>query len=264
MKLLKHYYLVHIQFLGFRFHGWQKQPELRTVQGTIEEAINKLFLEKSVKVFGGSRTDSMVSAMHYALQLLVEKEEILDFEEFIKRLNFILPPDIKALKIEKVSKGFNIIQSPKLKEYHYYFSDGVEKLHPFCAPMMTHIYGELDLELMTDGIKKFMGTHNFKKYCFRPSPDKNFERTIDFASLEKNNNYQANFFPEKSYYLKFRGMGFIRHQVRYMAGALFRLGLHEITLEELEHSLLGLDAINIGFLAPASGLQLFAVEFDHF
>ena len=263
MKILKHSYLIEIQFLGFRFHGWQAQADHKTVQETILKILQKIFPDKTPKIHGSSRTDSMVSAEHYLFKLTLDAElrTIMNFSDFEILFNDLLPSDIKCLRVREMDSRFNIIQSPKLKEYHYYFSYGDEKPHPFCAPILTHIKRNLDLDLMKKGAATFIGTHQFNSYCYRPSQNKILEKTIVQCSIENNTVYTANFFPENSFYIKVIGHSFVRHQIRLMAGTLFRLGLGEICLEDIHESLKGKSFNCIGFLAPASGLVLHKIDF---
>lgn len=263
MKNSRHYYLVEVQFLGFRYHGWQKQSEHKTVQETISLVLQKIFPELNPKVQGSSRTDSMVSAEHYLFQLTLdaELEKIINLNFFENLFNDLLPADIKFLILKKMNVGFNIIQSPKLKEYHYYFTFGDEKPHPFCAPILTHIKSNLNIELMKTGAARFIGTHQFNSYCYRPAIDKQLEKTVLLCSIEDNHIYTANFFPKNSFYIKIIGHSFVRHQIRLMAGTLFRLGLGEIGLDDIDESLKGNNFNCIGFLAPASGLILHKIDF---
>jgi tRNA pseudouridine38-40 synthase len=266
MKLLKHYYIIEAQFLGFRYFGWQKQSDFKTVQETIEKSLAQLLENDHFTIRGASRTDSMVSAEHFLIELKVKVEIPIDFldQKFIEHLNILLPPDIKILTIRPKSSEFNIISSPKNKEYHYYFSFGKIKPHPFSAPLMTHINGQLDLELMKEGAMLFLGTHHFRQYCFRPKlkKDEQLIKTIECIEILKNDIYQANFFPEETFYLKIIGHGFARHQIRLIMGALFKLGLNQISLDEIKQSLTGLDYTQIGFIAPASGLVLHKIKID--
>src|SRR5690606_27328348 len=112
-----------------------------------------------------------------------------------------------------------------------------EKFHPFCAPFMTHIEGNLDIDLMKKGAKFFEGQHNFINYCYRPDEDKNCFREIYRCEIKENTIYEANFFPEKTYLMHVRGKGFMRYQVRMMMGMLFRLGLGQISFEEFKSTL---------------------------
>lgn len=260
MNKLKYHYVVEAQFLGFRYHGWQTQSEHKTVQETILTILKKIYPNDNPKIRGASRTDSMVSAAHFIFSLTLDSP-IIDFESFIKLSNDLLPADIKLLVIKEVDSKFNIIQSPKLKEYHYYFSHGDFKPHPFSAPLITHINRPLEIEIMNKGANLFIGTHNFRSYCYRPAANKDFCKTIIECTILKNENYIANFFPKETYYLKVTGHSFVRHQIRLMAGTLFRLGLGEISLQELDSSLKGTTDNCIGFLAPASGLILEKIIF---
>ncbi|MFP2994917.1 tRNA pseudouridine(38-40) synthase TruA [Spongiivirga sp. MCCC 1A20706] len=256
------YYLIKIQFLGFRYHGWQKQPGgLKTVEGMIIKTLRFVLAEKKFKVLGASRTDAKVSANEALFELFVDEPlpEILG--DFLEVVNKNLPPDIKALAIEEVDATFNIIQHPKLKEYIYVFSYG-EKLHPFAAPLIVSYPQKLDIDLMKNGAKLFIGNHNFKSYCARANEHKNFIRTILECKIVENNEYAANFFPEKSYLLLVRGKGFMRNQIRLMMGALFKLGANQIDLDFIKRSLLPDSEEKISYIAPASGLILNKIELD--
>ena len=65
----KYYYVVTIQFLGYRFHGWQKQPNVKTIHLMIDRTINFILEGKSFKTLGAGRTDAMVSAQEAAFEL---------------------------------------------------------------------------------------------------------------------------------------------------------------------------------------------------
>lgn len=254
-------YLLELQYLGYRYHGWQKQPNAKTVQGMIDKTLSFVLDRQEFKTLGASRTDTKVSANHSACSLFTETE--IDCELLKEKLNKHLPIDIRILNIQSVSVKFNIIKDVHLKEYIYLFSFG-EKNHPFCAPMMVYEQQNLDIELMKQGAKLFVGLHNFKKYTIKPSPDTQFEREILFSEIKENDIYSANFFPPKSNIFQIRAKGFLRNQIRLMMGALFALGKGEITLEKIKESLKGEDNTIISPMASASGLSLNRVEFCKF
>lgn len=254
-------YLVKIQFLGFRFHGWQKQLKTKTVHDMIDKTLSFVFdSTQRYKTLGAGRTDAKVSASMYGFQLFSDFE--VDTKEFLKVFNVNTTADIKALSIQKVASSFNIIQSTKIKEYHYYFSFG-EKQHPFSAPFLVGIYESLDIELMKKGANLFEGEHYFHKYCTKPTENTIFKRIIDSCEIVENTILQANFFPTKSYVLKVKGKGFLRYQIRLMMGALFELGRRNVDLEFIEQSLQETnDRKFLREIAPASGLQLYAIDFE--
>lgn len=254
------FYLISIQYLGFRYHGWQKQPNLKTVHLMIDKTLNYIF-EGAVKFksLAVGRTDAMVSANETAFELFSEKP-ILNFDEFIAQFNYYLPQDIRALSIKEVDKHFNIIKNAKLKEYVYLFAHG-QKAHPFCASMMTTFRDALDIELMAKGAKLFEGTHNFKGFCSNVSDNGLYRREVVSCELIENTIITASFFPKVSYFLKVKGEGFGYNQIRTMMGTLVKLGKYEISLEDISKSLQPESTEVMDYIAPASGLILNTVEF---
>ncbi len=246
-------YLIHIQYLGYRYHGWLKQPGLKTVEFMIEKTLKFIFGHDEFKIIGSSRTDSKVSANHSGFELFLNQP--VSISEFIKEFNLNLPNDIKVLKIEPVDKKFNIINSPKVKEYIYLFSFG-EKCHPFSAPLIYSFPDNLDIELMKKGALLFQGKHDFRRYCTKPKPKTVFEREVLVSKIEENNIYQANFFPRVSYAYHIHSKGFMRYQVRLIMGQLLSLGRGEIELDDITESLKGNSNQPLRHIAPSSGLVL--------
>jgi len=255
------YYLIKIQYLGYRFHGWQKQPDVKTIHLMIDRTLKYVLGDIKFKTLGAGRTDAMVSANEAALELFIHNEPIRDFDEFLEVFNLNLPQDIRALSIKEVDKNFNVIQGSKLKEYHYVFSEG-QKNHPFCAPILTTILDALDVDIMKEGAQLFQGTHNFKAYCYKATNKGEYVRTIISSEIVDNTIYQANFFPEQSYVFKIKGKGFMRNQIRLMMGCLIKLGRGEVTLEYIKDTLKEDNNEVMDYIAPASGLILHALNFE--
>lgn len=257
----RYYYLIKFQYLGYRFHGWQKQPDVKTIHLMIDRTLKYILGDTKFKTLGAGRTDAMVSANEAALELFIYNDPITDFNSFLDLFNLNLPQDIRALTIKEVDKDFNIIQDSKIKEYHYVFSQG-QKNHPFCAPILTTILDTLDVDLMKQGAKRFEGTHNFKTYCYKATDKGEYLRTIDLCEIVDNTLYTASFFPKESYVLKVRGKGFMRNQIRLMVGCLIKLGRGEITLDYIDSTLLETSKEVMDYIAPASGLILHKLEFE--
>ena len=257
----RYYYLIKVQFLGYRFHGWQKQPNTKTVHLMIDRTLKYVLGDQKFKTLGAGRTDAMVSANEAAFELFLDQHPLEDLKEFLELFNKNLPQDIRALNIKEIDAKFNIIQGSKLKEYHYVFAQG-SKFHPFAAPIMTTILDALDIELMQEGARLFEGKHNYKTYCYKPSNEGVYNRELMGCELVENTLYTASFFPEKSYVLKVIGKGFGRHQIRLMMGALIKLGRGDIDLEYIKNSLKAESQEVMDYIAPASGLILHKIEFN--
>lgn len=251
----RYYYLLEIQYLGFRYHGWQKQPNVITIQDRIERTLRYVLgKEVSFKILAAGRTDAKVSVGQTFVEVFVENHELTD--DTLDLINYNLPNDIRALSLQSVDKSFNIIQHPKCKTYQYFFSFG-QKNHPYAAPFIHGIHDILDIDLMTTAAKLFEGTHNFKSYCHRPNPNTLFTGTIMSAQIKLNTDLQANFFPDTSYIFEVKGQGFKRNQIRLMMGALIDLGKGKITLDFIKKTLdPTLDRIPLEHIAAGSGLHL--------
>ena len=256
----RYYYLVKFQFLGYRFHGWQKQPNTKTLHLMIDKTLRYILQDQSFKTLAASRTDAKVSAEEAAFELFLKDKPIEDLSLFLMDFNTNLPQDLRAISIEEVDSKFNIIQDSKFKEYHYVFAHG-QKCHPFCAPIMTTILEPLNITLMKHGAQCFEGSHNFKSYCYKATDHGVYDRELMSCELVENTLYTASFFPNKSYILRVKGKGFGRHQIRLMMGALIQLGRGEVDLNFIETSLKPGTTTKIDYIAPASGLILHQIQF---
>ncbi len=254
------YYIIELQYLGFRYHGWQKQPTVNTLQRMVERTTAYVLEHKDFKVLASGRTDAKVSANQTYIELFVDHNP-LDLELFYPLFNQNLPQDIRALSIEETDEHFNIIQSPKIKEYLYLFTCG-EKFHPFCAPFMYNVTEELNITLMQEAAKLFVGKHNFRSYCHRPSEHTILEGEITHCEIKTNDIYTASFFPEESYLLQVKGEGFKRNQIRLMMGVLLDLGKGKVDLEFIKRTLNpDAEEITLEHIVPGSGLILNSIEF---
>lgn len=260
MKINRFCYLVRLQYLGFRFSGWQLQPKQRTIVSMLNKTFEFLFPDRTYKILGAGRTDAKVSSLDGAFELFLG-EELKDLDSFILDFNKNLPSDIRLLSIEPVSQDFNIIKDSKTKEYFYFFSFGC-KNHPFSAPFITNYIEDLNLEIMKQGAELFVGRHDFSIYTAGLKPNTKTVRTIESCCIEKNDILTANFFPESSYILKIEGKGFMRYQIRMIMGVLVQLGKSELTLNQIKLSLEPGSDLKLKTIAPGSGLLLNQLKFN--
>ncbi len=254
-KMTRKYYIIKIQYLGFRFHGWQKQPGVNTVQRMIERTLAYVLGHKKFKILAAGRTDAKVSVNETYFELFLDEGSI-DTNAFLQLFNLNLPQDIKALSIEETNAKFNIIQHPKIKEYLYLFSYG-QKNHPFAAPFMVNFSEDLNIVLMKQASKLFEGEHDYRNYVYKPTQTTITLGKIETCEIVENDIYKANFFPENSFILRVIGKGFKRNQIRLIMARLIQLGKGEIDLNDIKSSLEEPDKLfPITYIAPPSGLIL--------
>tara|TARA_R110002167_G_scaffold54785_7_gene156052 strand:- start:2974 stop:3759 length:786 start_codon:yes stop_codon:yes gene_type:complete len=261
MQTESHRYLLKIQFLGFRYSGYQKQPGQRTIEAMLMKTLKFILPDQRFKILGAGRTDAKVSALDYGFELSLVAGTIKNLSEFLSLFNRNLPADIRAVDIVPISGVFNIIQNSKVKEYVYLFSFG-EKNHPFCAPFMANILDVLDVSAMQEAARLFEGTHDFATYTARLRQNAKSVRQVVSCEIVENNLLKANFFPEESFALHIKADGFMRYQVRMIMGALIQLGRGELDINDIRASLEENNAIQLTYVAPGSGLLLNNLEFE--
>lgn len=245
-------FLIQLRYLGFRYHGVQKQPGFSSIQEKIETVLSKDLKGKFQTRFS-SRTDALVSSLDSYCLLMSENSLTL---ESVQKALSRLPPDIEMLEVRCVGDDFILLKELNEKEYRYYFCFNQKNFHPFASAFMTHIREELNLEIMKEAALLFCGQHDFVNYAYKLKEGVDSHRSILVSLLEQNEDFTGSFFPEKSYVFKVRGHGFMRGQVRAMMGALFRVGKGELSLPDLKKSLKEEDSTFVQWLAPASGLIL--------
>ncbi|MBT0811133.1 tRNA pseudouridine(38-40) synthase TruA [Litoribacter ruber] len=257
MQRRSHTYLFWIQYLGYRYHGWQKQNGVKTLQGQLERTLGRTLGHDDFSILPAGRTDAGVSCERGAFELFTV--EPIDPESFLKLLNDYLPLDIRILAIEPVPLTFNVIQDVAHKEYRYYFSLG-EKPHPFNAAHIVNFEGQLDVEMMGKAANLFQGEHDFRRFCVRKKVE-NYRRLILESSIHPLEQPMGYFAPKQVFYYKVKGTGFLTHQIRQMMGALVEVGMGKLGLEDVEEALKS-ELINpLSFSVPAQGLVMHEVVF---
>ena len=261
MQKKRFYYIVRLQYLGFRFSGWQKQPGQLTIESMLTKTLKFILPQTQFKILGAGRTDAKVSSLDGAFELFVMEKELPELSDFITLFNENLPSDIRITEINPTTQDFNIIQNSKTKEYRYLFSYG-SKNHPFCAPFLTNVLTDLDLMLMKEATALFIGEHDFSSYTARLQEHTKVVRTLINCEIIPNTLIAANFFPKESYALVVKGEGFMRYQIRMMMGALFQVGKGELSLDDIKESLLPNNNMVFTTVAPGSGLVLNTLNFE--
>lgn len=262
-------YLVEISYCGFRYHGWAKQPQVKTIQGQVERTIQYIYPKAKFKTLGCSRTDKMVSAEQFYFELFIE--ENIDLEHFKLSMMENLPQDISFKSVDKITREFNVIQDVKWKEYRYTFTD--DGFHPFFSPFCYYSPIKLDIELMRNAATLFLGVHEFINFTHPLNENRDsYEREMLTSKIIQNDECQfqvGELKLKKSYTFVVRSKGFLKSQVRMMAGAIIHAGQGKLALEEIESALNCHESShkklldNHAIISPASGLKLTMVHYEN-
>ena len=159
---------------GTDFHGWATQPGLRTVQGTLEAALAQVLRTEAAPLTVAGRTDTGVHARGQVTHLDVEDEVLAaaagrstrpPAEALLRRLNGILPDDIRIHRISTAPAGFDARFSAVWRRYAYRVADAPELVDPLVRRSVLAWPRELDLVAMNEAATALRGEHDFAAFC---------------------------------------------------------------------------------------------------
>lgn len=216
-------YKLTISYNGARFYGFAKQKDLRTVQGTIEKALNDLF-DLNISIFGSGRTDRYVHAIEQVISFK-NKNLNLDPISLMNAINSKLDNDIRVLSTEIVDDKFHARFSAKTKTYLYKVNIN-EKYNPIESEIIYQYNKKIDMSIFKKYAEMIIGEHNF--LSFSTSEIENTVRVIS------NFNY---WIVEDILIFSITGNGFLRNMVRMIIGVFFDLIENKITFLDVQNYL---------------------------
>ena len=244
-----------IEYAGDRFAGWQLQPDARTVQGELEQALATITREQ-VRVQGASRTDAGVHALGQVVSCDLAYAKPL--RRLVRGLNAVLPDDVAVVDAVEVHPDFHARFSAEGKRYRYRILRSPQP-SPLQAQDALHEPRPLDLQAMQVAADLLTGRHDFKAFVSRPDGDGDCTRTlfrVDVAAtpLERDDGELVT--------VEVEGDGFLYKMVRTIVGTLLQVGRGERTPASLRELLASQDRRQAGPTAPAHGLTLVRVFYD--
>ena len=241
--------LASVSYKGTNYSGWQKQPNVISVQEVIEKELSKFF-NREITIFGAGRTDAGVHAYGQRFHFDVDVDE-LDLDRLLYSLNKMLPDDIKINDIEEVDSDFHARYSAKGKLYSY--SILLSAKEPFFYDT-TYLYPkDIDVELLKEALDKFVGVHNYKNFTSKEEDEDNFVREIFSITVEAN---------ESMVYILFHGNGFMRYMIRFIVGYAIDVANGKYKLETIDELLDENSPRQIvSSKAPSNGLTLISVVY---
>ncbi len=235
-----------IEYNGRRYAGFQFQSALPTVQGEIEKAIFKVSAEK-LRVLAASRTDAGVHARGQVISFRTQSN--LNPRTWARALNFYLPEDIAVKAVYKVPDNFNIRKEAISREYRYYVLNRASP-SPLKRAFAYHVPVPLNMSRLQEASRELVGEKDFSSFT---SPYKgNKVRTIYKASIDKK---------EEIVSFHMVANSFLPHQVRNTVGALLRVGLGKMDIDEFRSVINAQRPSLAGPTAPPHGLCLTKVNY---
>ena len=251
-----------IVYDGSAYHGFQYQPNAKSIQGVLTDAVSAAF-GMPCTVTGCSRTDAGVHALGYCAAVEPSDESMrgdgwcsVPTDKVHRLLNCHLPSDMAVIGACKMHDDFHPRYGAAAKEYIYKIRDGVCP-DPFSrgrAYQSKRTITDTQLEEMNRAASYLIGTHDFSTYMAQGSSVKDTVRTIYSASLKRTGASEVTF--------SIKGNGFLYNMVRIITGTLLEVAAGKIKAEDIPMITDSLDRHRAGFTAPADGLYLNEVEYD--
>ena len=238
-----------IEYDGSGFHGWQRQKNDRTVQETIEKALERMTGEE-LTLIGSGRTDARVHAKGQVASFQTTSR--LDAQIFYNGLNSLLPEDVRIRACDGMPDGFHARYDVRSKHYRYHILN--RPIAPAIGRQFVwHIRKPLDVAEMRKAAGSVVGTHDFKAFEGAGSPRAHTVRTVTESTIQLNEGGKLTY--------DIQADGFLRFMVRNIVGTLVEVGLGKRPAEEISAILESRNRNQAGATAPPQGLFLIDVMY---
>jgi tRNA pseudouridine38-40 synthase len=239
-------YVIQLAYDGARYHGWQVQPGLITVQGVIQDLLSD-FLNSPIDVTGCGRTDAGVHASMFFAHFDTEEELTI---KFIPRANFYLPPDIRVQHIFNAGGDFNVRFDALSRSYEYsvHFTPD-----PFRSRYSLWLHHQPDFDRMNAAAEKLLDYTTFTSFSRTGGDNKTDICKVTEAVWRQHspNIWKFHITADR----------FLRGMVRAIVGTLLDLGTGRITENDFITIIEAADRTKAGESAEAHGLFLCDVRY---
>jgi tRNA pseudouridine38-40 synthase len=269
-KLVRNLKLI-LSYDGSEFAGWQVQPGLATIQGTLASAIGRLTGE-NVLPQGSGRTDAGVHALAQVASFTTASP--IPIDNWVKALNDILPASIRVLAVTEAAADFHARKSARAKTYRYRIYRAAV-CPPFLARYVWHYPFPLQEDGMAEAAGLVVGEHDFTSFAaVDPERMERIEKDNHSGHGGAQRNAEGEVSNVRTIFSSVcardkdeliytvRGNGFLHHMVRNLVGTFLLVGKGTLAPEDIRRILASHNRSAAGPTAPASGLYLVNVEYE--
>jgi tRNA pseudouridine38-40 synthase len=240
-----------VSYDGTDYHGWQVQPGLPTIQGTLETVLSEIEAAP-VHVAGSGRTDASVHALEQVAAFSLSNP--IPPDNLRKAMNRLLPRDIRVLDAQLAPDDFHPRYAALSKTYEYRILRA-EICPPFERRYVHHHPYPLDDQRIIELAPLLEGEHDFSAFAASDERDE-----LQLSKVRRIFSSCVQHTGDRLIY-RVRGSGFLKHMVRNIVGVLMEAGKGNLTRDDLLTRLKPGCDIPAGPTAPARGLFLIKVDY---
>ena len=238
-----------VQYDGAAFHGWQIQPDQRTVQGLLQETLARLG-DRPCTVIGSGRTDTGVHATGQVAS--VDMPASWNSSDLLRSLNAMLPDDVRIAAVAAARHDFHPRYDAVARTYEYRIGSSPDASSPFHRRWCWPLTDPLDEALLASGASALPGRHSFRAFAKSGQPERGEECTVHEATWS-----------EWSHGPRFTITAdrYLHHMVRYLVGTMVDVARGRRPPSDVRGLLENDPELTTSPPAPPEGLFLSRVEY---
>jgi tRNA pseudouridine38-40 synthase len=238
---------IDLAYDGTGFHGYARNPNVRTVQGDLEEALTTV-LQTEIATTVAGRTDAGVHARGQVVSFTVGAE--VESARLERSLRTMLAPEIAIHAVSVAADGFNARFSAVRRHYRYVVDEGLVP-DPLRRTSVWHVGETLDIAAMNRAAAAFVGTHDFASLC-RAAEGKMTKRTVESAAWHRDGDLTV---------YEVTATAFCHQMVRAMVALCVEVGRGRLDADAIPGILEAKDRRAARGSAPPHGLTLWRVDY---